>query len=404
MIIVLSIASSPLTQQIISYQDRLVPMTTGPSAEAVRSDVFSAYNPTQMKSGRIIHAFPASALTFTGVPDLNIQQAVKMGLFNAVNDTIPAVSPSCQTGNCTWPDFSSLAICATIANVTSFLAINPLPENLISPAGYKMDSNATLPNGAYLEAGDVSLNITTPSNVVNGVTLSPINHSLAFTNEPNAAYTTINNYFVIWQNSNSSGQGAFGAIEVLTHWCANTYTVTVNAGIPSTNISSSSVNIGSAKSNMTLTVGDPSNPTGQQSGQVILNPTNSSAQYTVDGPANLALTTYMSNTFRGMYIPGLNGGYTTDAAQALVGALIEHPELENAMGQEADALQLAGVMNLTQNIAMSMTNTYVPPLPLMPSLIHSIILKYKLTITQASVPNLSPAPQQQEHPGPTAPT
>lgn len=288
-----------------------------------------------------------------------MQQAVKMGLFNAANESVSATIPSCQTGNCTWPEFSTLGICSKVANVSSFLTVSPLPGDISSNLTYTVENNAALPNGAYLKAGEVVMNITASPDVIDGFSVSPVNHSLAFANEPNAAYTTINNYFVIWQNKDSQGQGDFGAIEVLIYWCVNTYSTQVQAGIPSTNITASSVNVGSGNASITLPDDDGTNRTYQQYGGVALNPANSSTNYTVDGPANAALTSYMANTFRGTYTPGLDGGYTTDAAQALVSALIEQPSLLRATGQAADDLQLAGVQNLTQNIATSMTNKYV---------------------------------------------
>jgi hypothetical protein len=301
----------------------------------------------------------ASILIPAGVPNLSMQQAVKMGLFNAANESIAAATPSCSTGTCTWPDFSSLGICSKVANVTSFLSVSPASGNISSTLGYTVNTTATLPNGVYLNAGEITMNCTTPPSVVDDFSVSPVNHSLAFANEPNADYTTISDYFVIWQNDNGQGQGEFGAVEVLNYWCVNTYSAHVQAGVPSTNITATSVNIGSANASITLPNNDGTNGTYEKYGATALNPTNSSANYTVDGTANTALTSYLANTFRGTYSLGIGGGYTTDAAQALVSALYDVPSLTKFTGQAADNLQFAGLQNLTQNIATSMTNKYV---------------------------------------------
>lgn len=268
-----------------------------------------------------------------------MQQAVKMGLFNAANESIPSSTPSCPSGNCTWPDFSSLGICSKVANVTSFLNIAPIAGNMSTVFNYVINNNVTLPNGAYLQAGEMTMNITSPPNMVDGSSVSPVNHSLAFANEPNAAYTTISDYFVIWQNDDGQGQGTFGAMEILLYWCVHTYSTEVRDGVSNTTISSTSVNIGSTNG-----------------GEMAMNPSNNSTNYTINGPANAALTDYMARTFRGTYGSGAGGGYSTDAAQALVSALYDEPSLANVTDQALDNMQFAGVQNLTQNIATSMTN------------------------------------------------
>ncbi|KAF8856529.1 hypothetical protein BDZ45DRAFT_594092 [Acephala macrosclerotiorum] len=338
---ILGIATSPITQQIISYHERPILATSGPAALAPRSDLFMAYSPLQ---GSI------------GVTDLSMQQAVMMGLFNAANETITHTAPSCSTGNCTWPDFSSLGLCSKVANVTSFLNIITVPGNMSASIGYVTDINVTLPNGAYLQAGAMSMNITTLPSTVDGISVSPTNYSLAFQNESNAEWTTISNPFIIYQNPSSTSQGSFGAIEVLLYWCVNTYSTSVQSGIASTNITSSSVNIGSTNASITLPLGDGTNGTYQQWGNMALNPINSTANYTVNGNANAALTNYMALTWRGWYEMGDGGGYSSDAAMALSDALFQEPSVANLTGKAADDLQMVGVQNLTANVAASMTN------------------------------------------------
>lgn len=303
-----------------------------------------------------LHSLPNNMLTDTGVPDLSMQQAVKMGLFNAANESITHTAPSCSTGNCTWPNFSSLGICSKIANVTSFLNITTVPGNMSASIGYATDNNVTLPNGAYLQAGAMAMNITTPPSTVDGLSVSPTNHSLAFANEPNAEWTTISNHFIIYQNPNSTSQGSFGAFEVLLYWCVNTYSTSVQSGVASTNITSSSVNIGSTNASITMPMGDGTNGTYQQWGNMALNPTNSTANYTVNGNASAALTSYMALTWRGWYETGFAGGYSSDAGMALSDALFQEPSVANVTGKEADDLQMNGVQNLTANVATSMTN------------------------------------------------
>jgi hypothetical protein len=77
--------------------------------------------------------------------------------------------------------------------------------------------------------------------------------------------------------------------------------------------------------------------------------------YTIDAQANAALKTHLASTFSGSYSNGF-GYFSTDAAMAISNALYEQTELANVTGQAMEDMQFGGIMNTTQNIAVSMTN------------------------------------------------
>ena len=125
------LAVGPFIQQILTY-------------EARHSIVGKATIP-------IARSFPPI------FPSLNLDMkaAVLSGALNSkVNNA--TVVPDCPTGNCTWPQYQSLAVCSQCANITDMLE----SEGSIVPAGPNLFLNSTslvlrLPNGAMLNTSDI---------------------------------------------------------------------------------------------------------------------------------------------------------------------------------------------------------------------------------------------------------
>lgn len=174
------------------------------------------------------------------------------GMYTSSNTTIPPVAPVCPTANCTFPLYNSLSICPHVANVTSLLEMTP--ENAAQdPAWWLKDNhtfvNLSLPNGAWMPAGTTwSLKSFTPSkpDYYPGRTAS---FSLEFNDLPFIENTTIVDFFVIYQiyfghysdNYLATFTGAtYRAVEILFHWCVNTYSTTVTNGKATTEIVKSS--------------------------------------------------------------------------------------------------------------------------------------------------------------------
>ncbi|KAF7195354.1 hypothetical protein HII31_03246 [Pseudocercospora fuligena] len=51
-----------------------------------------------------------------------VRGAVYAAMFDSVPTATQSISPSCSTGNCTWPSFKSLGMCNTCRNVTSHIS------------------------------------------------------------------------------------------------------------------------------------------------------------------------------------------------------------------------------------------------------------------------------------------
>jgi hypothetical protein len=250
------------------------------------------------------------------------------------------IAPACPEGTCNYPQYSSLAICFKTSNITSLLNISSMPSNITDDLGHIISANITLPNGAYLEAGDRIMNITTlystPGSLMNG--------SLAFKNEKDIDEIALNSHFIIWQNNNGTNQPPYGAIEVLFYWCINSYTSSVTGSDSSTNITTI-----------------PATPS-TESGNLILQTSNSTTgneKFTITAAANAALAAYIGRACTGFYAPGLSGGYSSDAAEALERSIYQTPIQEQVNGKEADETQFRAVELMMRNIGTSLTNRYV---------------------------------------------
>lgn len=85
-----------------------------------------------------------------------MKASIYNGLYNP-NVTLSDVSASCQSGNCTWPLYSSLAICASTADVSASL------KSSCSTLDPKQ-CNYSLPSGGSLAGKDDFMSISTTDN------------------------------------------------------------------------------------------------------------------------------------------------------------------------------------------------------------------------------------------------
>jgi hypothetical protein len=223
----------------------------------------------------------------------------------------------------------------------------------------------TLPNGAYLEAGQYVMNITSLPTLVHGWQSSQANETLAFANESGIFDTAISNFFVIYRKDiNNATMDDFGAMEVLLRWCVNTYDTKVVAGEAVTNVTSNATNVVTNNgtipfsNNNTQTNGTSDFNNYTETGSLVLKPTNGDVRsnFTVEAKANVALEVYLHSVFRGTYGRNFGESYSTDAAMMLSSALFDQPSQADVSGQAAEDLQLQGVKTAAQNVAASMTN------------------------------------------------
>ena len=144
-----------------------------------------------------------------GVSGQSTNRATYIGLWTNFTESIPAVEPLCSTGNCTWPTYRSVGVCADMADVSHLLKKpDPTVGTLVR----------TLPNGAFLNisaTGVNALNITAyaPTLAFQDV---PLDHRLA-------------NIFVIIDYSVGEGTNT-SAVEVLLSLCVREYSTSVRNG------------------------------------------------------------------------------------------------------------------------------------------------------------------------------
>ncbi|GAB1317797.1 hypothetical protein MFIFM68171_08007 [Madurella fahalii] len=232
-ITVISIATTPVTQQMISYPTRRVA-----SGEPVSV-------PYTRRWGAL-----ADALTNT-----DLARAVTEGMTRNTQDPMEHFRPLCPTGNCTFPRYTSLAVCAQTADISHLLNVtrieNSQPSEWFGGPAYiqlGMDEprtayNVSLPNG---------FGIVTPApfTAVQRTGHAPI----AFASDPNASnFTAVAHVFNIYSNEGNVSDPAyrptdprpggvwdFRAVETLYHLCVNTYQTEVIAGRHSTTVVASS--------------------------------------------------------------------------------------------------------------------------------------------------------------------
>ncbi|KAJ4289568.1 hypothetical protein N0V90_010897 [Kalmusia sp. IMI 367209] len=160
--------------------------------------------------------------------------AIFSGLFASANVTINDTLPTCTTGNCTFPDYQSLAICASSADVTSHL------QNLTTkgelkwclPGGFCNSNNLTARTAGH---DAIIANITSAVTRANkdasdGKDLWPFNYtSVAFANH----VTPVGDFYILYENLTRSGPSTatpWMAVELVLDWCVPTFSTHVTNG------------------------------------------------------------------------------------------------------------------------------------------------------------------------------
>ncbi|KAM0345694.1 hypothetical protein ACHAPU_006349 [Fusarium lateritium] len=220
---ILSGLTSPITQQVLDYPSRRV------------ADSSSAAIP-------ISQHWEESDMLF-------INKAISDGLSSFVDKPPPYVIPACSTGNCTFPKSMSLAVCVKTADVSDKLHVSTI-TNSTDTEWTIGGAQGTIPNGttAYNASLPNGVKLITPLSYA--ANAQGADTSLAFVNDE-ANFAALADYFVIYSragnvsypgyNRTEERQWPFGAFEVLLYLCVNEYAIKVDAGVPSTEVISSSV-------------------------------------------------------------------------------------------------------------------------------------------------------------------
>lgn len=130
--IIVALLLSPFAQQVVIY--RTLPQESEAGATNYRAMNFTVALPSV-----------DSAVPF--VPVLPIKSAVYNGLFAENNKPWTSLPVNCETGNCTWEPFDTLAVCNSCTDMTPFLQRDCATGD--EDCGWRLMS------GPVLESGDV---------------------------------------------------------------------------------------------------------------------------------------------------------------------------------------------------------------------------------------------------------
>lgn len=231
----ISIFTSPITQQMIAYKTRPAAIPNG------IADVPISRTYTQDPAG-IVH------------PE-EVTRAVFLGMSSHPSTPILPIAANCGAANCTFSRYTTLAMCMKMRDVTPLLTVTEL-QNTTSPmwtGGRKWERavlagngttawNASLPNG---------ISFVTPLSYA--FALTGHNETLSFTTpaDRDANYNALAHYFAIWSNAGNVSYPGFDrasnptpwpfiAYEILYHLCVNTYETSFSGGKSNTTLISSS--------------------------------------------------------------------------------------------------------------------------------------------------------------------
>ncbi|KAK4105369.1 hypothetical protein N658DRAFT_491829 [Parathielavia hyrcaniae] len=354
---------SPLTQGAIMYPTRSVEVGGG-TAVAARSESYS-------------HPTPYDNL------DTREKQAVQSGIYHAVDEEVRPLQPLCSSGNCQWQNFSSLAVCSAVADVSDLV----VPDQATSSGGgslggakNELTNEARLPNGLFLAGSTTTynLNISWPQGSPSSSTTSgggeaygtdgrgsflPARTSLAFSQRDGRVSSAIANFFLVYTNqtgelaSDPQPADAFRAAEVLLHFCVNTYEASTSGGASTSRVvhSSTLAADNEASSNALVAVRNDASSSSPQAHRVRLHAAGVKGVYSVERGDVELLNRYLLSLFSGTYSYryGKSGVGETATSEALGLAMF-------GGGPRGDDELRAVVGNLTTNVAISLTNTQVP--------------------------------------------
>ncbi|KAJ4295934.1 hypothetical protein N0V88_004636 [Collariella sp. IMI 366227] len=374
---------SPLTQGAITYSTRSFEAGSGTAAVP--------------KSEHYTHPAPYNNL------DPREKQAIQSGIYQAVNTELPHLQPVCSSGDCQWRNFSSLAVCAAVADVSDRLNISNQDQGgnfgvSLGAANKQPARAATLPNGVFLVGSTTACNLNISSPHIQASTDSgdsdtdgqesflPARTSLAFSAQDGRVLSAIANFFLVYTNQTAKlesdeQKGAFRAAEVLLHFCVNTYQMSTSGGVSTSKVihtSTLTAQDEASSSNMAVNGRSPARR------GVVLRSTSGEDVYAVKREDVRLLNGYLLDAFFGTYSHryGKVIGGETAVSEVLGTAMFR-----GKLGSEQMRML---VRNWTTNVATSMTNAQVDFLLLtifMPNLVsspHPVALSFSIRAMSSS--------------------
>ena len=233
-------------------------------------------------------------------------------------------------------------------DISEFIDADNLGLNLPADAQVR---NASLSNGAYLLGGPntYNLNISFPyESAADKDSSDPRGRTLSYIEQPDLLDTAFADFFIIYTNDTQGPVAVpFRAVEVLMHFCVNTYSISVIGGVAETTQLASDTNI------------TESQLSGENGSSDMVTLAGDSKKFAVNSTYALLLGDYLKQTLSGTYslrlgdqAVGRTGASDTVGAALYLGDLVKELTASNN-----DVLRRQAIRNITENVATSLSNT-----------------------------------------------
>ena len=284
--------------------------------------------------------------------------AIQNGLLSQ-NSAIPDLQPPCSSGNCTWPSYRSLAICARYANVTSSLKSRNVSVPSDFPGGPRgeqvqwylseqnliMDTGLAVFNFSSVAKRNPIMSIAADSSPSQAIALN-FTDSVAFKDSA----LPIADVFMIYttsKDSSGSDPAAFSAFEFVLEWCVQDFTTVVTNGSSNTQRQNSFRNFSTP---------DPHEPFESLEAK----PNDGDQRtYSVESSTHYNFQIYLRNIFQGTANQTFDGNLevTNDATQAFFQPFNVFGKTTNGTDQvPGRGAGPSGLQTILDNIAAGMTN------------------------------------------------
>ncbi|KAF2105545.1 hypothetical protein BDV96DRAFT_655491 [Lophiotrema nucula] len=260
--------------------------------------------------------------------------AIFNGVFASANVTINDTLPICTTGNCTFPDYQSLALCASVADVTPRLqnSTGKGESRWCLPGGFCASNNLTTNSATYVVANISSAVTQADKNAAeDAVQSGSLNYtSLAFADH----VTPVGDFYIIYTNMT---ENAWAAVEFVLDWCVPTFSTQVTNGTAVTSRRPDPFMNFDAEPGYTIT--------GHVGGEEV----------TVDPSTHYTLQRYLNLSLSGLaYVAEVDNYADSDQVEKLVTFFGIGGQGTNVSATRADGL--AALDAMLANTATSMTN------------------------------------------------
>ncbi|KAL2064485.1 hypothetical protein VTL71DRAFT_4979 [Oculimacula yallundae] len=323
----------------------LITIMTLATSTFVQQAVTFPIRSTVTGNGTAIAIYSTFYHDLQGIFDMTAEEAVPMaavkgafysGLLQEHGNKIQPVVPTCSTGNCTWPLYSSLAICPAVSNVTTNL----------KESGGGGSIAFTLSNGDRLfqSTDNAKLNITDDLR-------AEAKSATAVYNRSSIAFSDVQNpladFSVIFYDYSKNV-----AVECLLELCVQTFNTSVTNGVADTTVvdhqTAASLGITfplSTDFDMKLYIREPS------PNYTLTMPTSAgSVNYTMAAATMLALQIWI-----GKVIPGYSTRWNRASSDS-VDPFITAMDGVFVDGKFVDGDYMGKTGSLMDNIATAMTN------------------------------------------------